>query len=144
MFAENKRAGVDNASAAAQGGKKKDKPTGKRAWKMMDRAATVAAGLVAHRLTALAWRAATGKKPPASSQHPELGKLEAVTWAVFAGAGAELAKVLIHRATADYWVKSTGRLPPGMKPLAGKKKPAGPPEGAPAGSTTIRSRSRDK
>lgn len=122
------------------------KQSGKGAWKAMDRASTVAAGLVAHRLTALTWRAATGKKPPTSSRHPELGKGEAVAWAVVAGAGVELTKVLIRRATANYWVKSTGNLPPGMKPLKtadpAKEKPTEAPVEASAGKSKWRRKSQ--
>ena len=108
----------------------------------MDRASTIAAGLIAHRLTALTWRVATGKKPPTSTPHPDVSNAEAVTWAVLAGAGIELTKVLIRRGTANYWVRSTGNLPPGMKPLktvdkrSGKEKPADPPVEASAGKRT--------
>lgn len=127
---------------------KKKKPSGRRTWKMMDRAAGVAAGMVAQRATSTLWRAATGKKPPVKSEHPELSKFEAISWAVFVGAGVELSKVLIHRATADYWVKSTGGLPPGMKTLkpaaADKEMPAGPLAEEPTGKKKVRSRNRDK
>ena len=123
------------------------KQPGKRTWKAMDRASTIAAGLIAHRVTALTWRAATGKKPPTSTRHPDVSNAEAVTWAVLAGAGIELTKVLIRRGTANYWVKSTGNLPPGMKPLktvdkknvdkmSGKEKPADPPVEESAGKKT--------
>lgn len=95
----------------------KKKRSGKRTWKTMDRASTIAGGLIAHRVTALTWKAVTGKRPPTSTGHPDVKNAEAITWAVLAGAGIELTKVLIHRRTANYWVKSTGNLPPGMKPL---------------------------
>ena len=111
------------------------KKHGKGTWTMMDKASTIAAGIIAHRVSSVAWRAATGKKPPTSTRHPELGKGEAVTWAVLAGVIVELSKVLIRRGVATYWVKSTGNLPPGMKPLKtadtkrrkGNEKPADPP-----------------
>ena len=121
------------------------KQPGKRTWKAMDRTSTIAAGLIAHRITALTWRAATGRKPPTSTRHPDVSNAEAVTWAVLAGAGIELTKVLIRRGIANYWVKSTGHLPPGMKPLKtaddkksgkgkpGKDWPADPPVEVSAG-----------
>jgi hypothetical protein len=132
----------------------KKKPAGKATWKMMDKASTIAAGIIAHRVSSVAWRVATGRKPPTSTRHPELGKTEAVTWAVLAGVAVELSKVLIRRGTATYWVKSTGKLPPGMKPLKttgkkGEEKPADPPVEESAGKTAkkrrrISSRSRGK
>lgn len=118
------------------------KKHGKGTWKMMDKAATIVAGIVAHRVSSVAWRAATGKKPPTSTRHPELGVGEAVSWAVLAGVVVELSKVLIRRGVATYWVRSTGNLPPGMMPLKttdttrgkGKEKPADPPVEESAGS----------
>lgn len=95
----------------------KKKQQGKGTWKMLDRGATVAGILVARESTQLVWRAATGKKPPKSTRHPELDAREAITWVVVGGVGSELVKLFIKRRAAAYWVKSTGNLPPGMKPL---------------------------
>lgn len=86
-------------------------------WRLMDRGSSVAAGLLATRAAAIAWRAVTGKKPPTSGRHPEVGTREAVAWAMLGGGLIELVKVGVRRGTATYWVKSTGQLPPGMKPL---------------------------
>jgi hypothetical protein len=97
------------------------KAPGKGTWKLMDRGSSVAAGLVATRATALAWRAVTGKKPPTSGRHPDVSTREAVAWAMVGGGLAELVKVGVRRGTATYWVKSTGQLPPGMKPLVAKE-----------------------
>lgn len=132
----------------------KSKPSGKGTWKMMDRASTVAAALVARKITSLTWKAATGKRPPSNAKHPDVSNAEAVTWAILAGAGVELTKVLIRRSTANYWVKSTGTLPPGVKPLktpagqaaqaarvaAAKDIPAGPPVEAPTGRKAKKAR----
>jgi hypothetical protein len=97
--------------------KAKQKTPGKGAWKVMDRSAAIASGLIATRVSTLAWRTVTGKKPPTSGQHPEVGTREAVLWAMVGGALVELVKVGTRRAAAQYWVKSTGNLPPGVKPL---------------------------
>lgn len=136
--------------------KAKQKQSGKGAWKMMDRASTVAAALVARKLTSVTWKAATGKQPPSNAKHPDVSNVEAVTWAIVAGAGIELTKVLIRRGTANYWVKSTGKLPPGVKPLktpegqaaqaarlaANNEKPAGPPVEAPTGKSAKKTRQK--
>lgn len=95
----------------------KQKPSGKRTWKMMDRGATLLSGIAGRKVLAVVWHAAVGKKPPTNTRHPELSNREAIAWAIFGGAGSELARVLIRRQTASYWVRSTGKLPPGMKPL---------------------------
>jgi hypothetical protein len=88
-------------------------------WKVMDRGSSVAAGLLATRASAVAWRAVTGKKPPTSGRHPEVTTREAVAWAVIGGSIVELVRVGVRRSAATYWVRSTGQLPPGMKPLTG-------------------------
>lgn len=140
MSKKAKRAKARNTSLESAAPAKKQ--SGRGAWRALDRTSTIAAGLIAHRITALTWRAATGKKPPTSTRHPELSKSEAVAWAVVAGAGVELTKVLIRRAIATYWVKSTGHLPPGMKPLktGSHEKPADPPKEESAGKTAKRRR----
>jgi hypothetical protein len=92
-------------------------PGGKRVWKLMDRGATIGAGLLARRLSALTWQTATRRKPPADTNHPDTDVREVVAWAVVGGAIVELTKALVHRSAATYWVKSTGQLPPGMKTL---------------------------
>ena len=96
----------------------KSKSGGKGAWRLMDRGSTLAAGILAQRISALTWRVATGKKPPTSGRHPDVSTGEAVAWAVVGGAIIELVKVMVRRRTSTYWVKSTGKLPPGMKQLA--------------------------
>ncbi len=97
-------------------------PGGKRAWKLMDRGATIGAGVLARKVSALTWQAATRRKPPADTNNPDNDIREVIAWAVVGGAIVELTKVMMHRGAATYWVKSTGDLPPGMKSL----KPADP------------------
>ncbi len=84
----------------------------------MDRSTTIVAGLVATRASAVVWRTVTGKKPPITGRHPDVGTREAVAWAVVGGGLVELVKLGVRRGAATYWVKSTGQLPPGMKPLS--------------------------
>lgn len=101
------------------------KAPGRGTWRVMDRGSSVVAGLLAARVSALAWRVVTGKKPPTSGRHPEVSTREAVTWAVVGGGLIELVKVGVRRGTATYWVRSTGQLPPGMKPIVKSDKAAG-------------------
>ena len=92
-------------------------PGGKRAWKLMDRGATIGAAVLARRLSALTWQNATRRKPPSETNHPDNDIREVVAWAVVGGAIVELTRAMVHRGAATYWVKSTGQLPPGMKSL---------------------------
>jgi len=92
-------------------------PGGKRAWKLMDRGATLGAAVLARRLSALTWQTATRRKPPSETNHPDNDIREVVAWAEVGGAIVELTRAMVHRGAATYWVKSTGQLPPGMKSL---------------------------
>ena len=92
-------------------------PGGKRAWKLMDRGATIGAAVLARRLSALTWQTATRRKPSSDTNNPDNDIREVVAWAVVGGAIVELTRAMVHRGAATYWVKSTGQLPPGMKSL---------------------------
>ena len=105
------------AAAANRTPGPRPKAPSRATWKVMDRGSSVAAGLLATRASAIAWRAVTGKKPPTSGRHPEVTTKEAVAWAVIGGSVVELVRVGVRRSAATYWVRSTGQLPPGMKPL---------------------------
>jgi hypothetical protein len=120
------------------------KAPGRGTWRVMDRGSSVAAGLLATRAAAIAWRTVTGRKPPTSGRHPEVSTREAVAWAMLGGGLIELVKVSVRRGTATYWVKSTGRLPPGMKPLTTSRNEAEPvpSEPAPVRSTAKKKVSR--
>jgi hypothetical protein len=98
--------------------KPKSTPGSKQAWKLMDMGSTVAATAASREVPALAWRVATGRKPPVAAKNPDAPMREIVLWSFIGGGLAELTRVLIKRSTAAYWVKSTGHLPPDMKPLA--------------------------
>lgn len=117
MAKKRKKAPSSQSAQPDATAKPTSKPHGRGTWKLMDRGATIAAGLVAQRATMLTWRAVTGKKPPTTGRHPEVSTTEAVAWAMIGGAMVELVKVAARRGAATYWVKSTGQLPPGMKPL---------------------------
>ncbi len=93
----------------------------KTAWKLMDRSTTLAASAAAPVVAAGAWRAVTGRKPPTSSDNPEVELREAIGWAIVGGALVQVVKVAVRRQTAQYWVRSTGQLPPGMKGVMGDR-----------------------
>lgn len=125
----------------------KAKAPSKGAWKLMDRGSGIVAGALAAKISALTWKAATGRKPPVNGRHPDVSTKDAVAWAVIGGATIELVKVAVRRGTATYWVRSTGKLPPGMKPLAtvpdNAKEPV-PTERAPKNVRKLSRRSRGR
>ncbi len=93
------------------------KGPGRGAWKALDAGSGILAATLAPRISTLAWRAATGRKPPKNTRNPELSTKEAVAWAAIGGATVQIVRTLVRRGAANYWVKSTGGLPPGMKSL---------------------------
>jgi len=100
-----------SASSAPRGPQR-----GKTLWKLYGRLSAVAAGVLSLRAVNLLWQLATGRKPPATPENPEVTMREAVVWAVLSGAAAQLAKLIVTRRAVDYWVRSTGHLPPGIAP----------------------------
>jgi hypothetical protein len=142
--AKKRRKSEQNLTDKARATPDKKAP-GRGTWRVMDRGSSVAAGLLATRAAAIAWRTVTGRKPPTSGRHPEVSTREAVAWAMLGGGLIELVKVGVRRGTATYWVKSTGRLPPGMKPLTTTSRNEAEPvpsEPAPVRSTAKKKVSR--
>lgn len=98
------------------------KGQGRGAWKVLDAGSGLLAAALAPRVSNVAWRAVTGRKPPSQTRNPELSAKEAVAWAAIGGATVQVVRTVVRRGAATYWVKSTGGLPPGMRSLkdAGK------------------------
>lgn len=94
---------------------KAGKGPGRGAWKALDASSGLVAAMLAPRVSNLAWRAVTGRKPPTNTRNPELSTKEAVAWAAIGGATVQIVRTVVRRSAANYWVKSTGGLPPGMK-----------------------------
>ena len=92
------------------------KGRGRGAWRALDAGSGLLAASLAPHVSNLAWRAATGRKPPSNTRHPELSTTEAIAWAAIGGATVQVVRTVARRGAAAYWVRSTGGLPPGMKP----------------------------
>ncbi|MBC9224887.1 DUF4235 domain-containing protein [Aeromicrobium sp. 636] len=93
------------------------KSRGRGAWRALDAGSGLLAASLAPRVSNLAWRAATGRKPPTNTRNPELSTKEAVAWAAIGGATVQVVRTMARRSAANYWLRSTGDLPPGMKSL---------------------------
>ncbi|HEV2796611.1 MAG TPA: DUF4235 domain-containing protein [Nocardioides sp.] len=77
--------------------------------------AAIGAAAVAKKALTTAWRAATGKNPPANPADPDVGMGEAVMFAAVSGTLIGVARMLAARRAAGYYAKSTGHLPPQLK-----------------------------
>ena len=95
-----------------------DEGEGKLGYKVMAMIATLAGAFVARKTLAFAWRAATGKEPPANPEHPAVTWPEAATWAIVSGAVVGLARLIAQKKVAATWHRSTGHLPPGIEETA--------------------------
>ena len=68
--------------------------------KIVSAVAAMAAAFVARKLITFAWTRATGKKPPAHPEDPQVALTEALGWSVLTGVGVEAARLLATRAAA--------------------------------------------
>ena len=96
------------------GKKSKDKPKGKRLWKLLGTSSALGAGLAASKALDATWKTATGRKPPTKPENPDIAGREALVWAAVSGMAIGVAKTFATRKLASYWVRSFGTLPPGM------------------------------
>jgi hypothetical protein len=77
--------------------------------------ATILAGMAAKTALTTAWRASTGKNPPANPADPDVSIAEAVLWAAVSGTLIGVARMLAARRAAHYYARSTGHLPPQLQ-----------------------------
>lgn len=122
--------------------KSKAKTKGKGLWKTYGRVTSLAAGMAATRASALLWRTATGKVPPATPENPDVTAREAAVWAVISGSLRELARITATRKAVDYWIRTTGDLPPGMSREAAERIADDEATQRPSAATKARSRVR--
>jgi len=92
-----------------------EEQNGKAAYKLLTLLASVLGAVVARKTLTLAWKAASGKEPPANPEHPAVTWPEAISWAVVSGAVVGVARLAAHKKIAASWHRSTGSLPPGLE-----------------------------
>ena len=78
----------------AKGSKK-----GNSSQKLVAALATTGAVYLVRKLITIGWTRATGKQPPTDPADPKVGVLEALGWAVVAGASIEATRLFAARAT---------------------------------------------
>jgi hypothetical protein len=86
-----------------------------KVWSVFSLAAALGAAALAKKGLTTAWRAATGKNPPANPADPDVDVKEAVAWAAVSGTLIAIARMLATRRAANYYARSTGHLPPGLE-----------------------------
>jgi hypothetical protein len=96
----------------------KDDEAGGTGYKLMALLASLFGAMLARKALTVAWKAASGKEPPANPEHPEVTWAEAMSWAVASGAVVGVARMVAQKRVAASWHRSTGSLPPGMQETA--------------------------
>jgi hypothetical protein len=92
--------------------------TGKTGYKLLALMASFVGAMAARKTLSFAWKAVSGKEPPANPEHPAVTWPEAVSWAVVSGATVGLARLAAQKKVAASWHRSTGSLPPGLEETA--------------------------
>ncbi|HET8662841.1 MAG TPA: DUF4235 domain-containing protein [Nocardioides sp.] len=88
---------------------------GSKIWTVFSLVSALGAAALAKKALDTAWRAATGKHPPANPADPDVQMGEAVAWAIVSGTFVALARMLAQRRAAHYYVRSAGHLPPQLQ-----------------------------
>ena len=94
--------------------KKSGKKDSSKIWGVFSLVAALAAAAAARKALNTAWKAATGKEPPANPASPEVDMREALAWAAVSGTIVAVARMLATRRAAHYYARSTGHLPAGV------------------------------
>ncbi|GLX94389.1 DUF4235 domain-containing protein [Herbidospora sp. NEAU-GS84] len=72
-------------------------------WRIVGGLVGLAVGFVAKKALSFAWEKATGRKPPASVDSPDVSLGEAIAYAVVMGLGMEVTRIVATRAAAKRW-----------------------------------------
>lgn len=91
-------------------------PKDPKIFSILSLGAALLAATVARRGISSAWRAATGKNPPANPADPDVNVREALLWAAVSGTLIAIARMLASRRAANYYMRSTGQVPPSLQP----------------------------
>lgn len=89
--------------------------TEKIGWKLVEGLSGFVAVFATKKVLDAAWKAALGKEPPATPEHPDTTWREAVGWALASGVGVGLVRLVVDRKIAAMWRARTGFLPPGLE-----------------------------
>ncbi|MBD3137763.1 DUF4235 domain-containing protein [Microbispora bryophytorum] len=72
-------------------------------WRIVGGLLGLAVGFCSRKVLTFAWEKATGKKPPASVDSPDIGLGEAIAYAVVMGLGMEITRIVVTRSAARKW-----------------------------------------
>lgn len=77
-------------------------------WRVVSTVTTLLGAAVAQRALSTLWRATTGTRPPDAPENPETRLVEAVSYAVVAGAVLNVARVVATRQAARFFARRNG------------------------------------
>ncbi|GAA0370670.1 hypothetical protein GCM10009530_21020 [Microbispora corallina] len=72
-------------------------------WRLVGGLLGLVVGFASRKVLAFAWEKATGRKPPASADSPDISLGEAIAYAVVMGLGMEVTRIVATRAAAKKW-----------------------------------------
>ena len=84
-------------------------------WRAMSAVAVVVASVAVQHALVVAWRTATGRKPPQAPEDPDSPWGRPLAFAMASGAAVGAARLVVHRQAAAYYRKNTGRLPKSLR-----------------------------
>jgi len=84
-------------------------------WRGMSAVGVVVATVAVQHALVVAWRVATGRKPPEAPEDPDSTWGRPLVWAMASGAAVGGARLVVLRLAAAYYRKNTGRLPKSLR-----------------------------
>jgi hypothetical protein len=84
-------------------------------WRALSAVGVVVATVAAQHALVVAWRMATGRKPPEVPEDPDSTWGRPLAWAMASGAAVGGARLVVLRLAAAYYRKNTGRLPKSVR-----------------------------
>ncbi len=84
-------------------------------WRALSAVAVVVATVAVQQALVVAWRMATGRKPPEVPEDPDSTWGRPLAWAMASGAAVGGARLVVLRLAAAYYRKNTGRLPKSLR-----------------------------
>ncbi len=84
-------------------------------WRALSAIGALVATVAVQHALVVAWRAATGRKPPEVPEDPDSTWARPLAFAMASGAAVGGARLVVLRLAAAYYRKNTGRLPKALR-----------------------------
>ncbi len=86
-------------------------------WKLISLGTGAIAGLLAERVVAQLWSAASHHEPPRNPADRRFSWTQAIAWGAAVGVGAGVTRVVANRSAAMVWEAAMHEAPPGVPSL---------------------------